>query len=265
MQEVYLVAGVRTAVGTFGGALKDHKPSELGAAVTREALARAGIAPAEIGHVAFGQVIHTEPADAYISRVCAVNAGIPVEVPAITVNRLCGSGLQAIVTAAQYILLGDADITVAGGVEVMSRAPYQLSGVRWGTRLGDTPMVDMVLGALTDPFGQIHMGITAENVAARYEITRKQQDEAAVTSHRRAARAIAEGRFKDQILPIPVKRKRETVDFDTDEHVRADATIEEMRKLRPAFRRDGSVTAGNASGINDGAAAVVLASGEAVR
>ncbi|MBV9735534.1 MAG: acetyl-CoA C-acyltransferase family protein [Acidisphaera sp.] len=266
MTEVYLVGGVRTAVGDFGGALKDVPPTELGACVARDALARAGVEPQRVGHVVFGQVIQTEPRDAYVSRVAAVDAGIPVEVPALTVNRLCGSGLQAIISAAQSILLGETDIALAGGVESMSRAPYIVPAARWGARLGDGVLTDTLVGALTDPFGRIHMGITAENVAERHQIGREEQDALAVESHRRAAAATKQGRFKEQILPVETKQRRKTVVFDTDEHVRDDISAEEMRGLRPAFRRDGgSVTAGNASGINDGAAAVVLASGEAVQ
>ncbi|MBV9784962.1 MAG: acetyl-CoA C-acyltransferase family protein [Acidisphaera sp.] len=266
MTDVYLVSGVRTAVGDFGGSLKDVPPSELGARVAREALSRSAVDPSRIGHVVFGQVIPTEAKDAYVSRVAAVDAGIPVEVPAMTVNRLCGSGLQAIVSAAQAIMLGEADVALGGGVESMSRAPYSVPSARWGARLGDNTLSDLLVGALTDPFKRIHMGVTAENVAERYQIGREEQDALAVESHRRAAAAIREGRFKEQVLPIETKQRRKTVVFDTDEHVREDATAEEMRGLRPAFRKEGgSVTAGNASGINDGAAAAVLASEEAVR
>jgi acetyl-CoA C-acetyltransferase len=257
-RDVLVVSGVRTAVGDFGGSLKDIPPTELGSRVAREALARAGVAGDEVGHVVFGNVIHTEPKDMYLSRVAAIGAGISQDAPALTLNRLCGSGLQAVVSAAQAVTLGDADIALAGGAESMSRAPYLASGMRWGARMGDTQMIDMMLAALHDPFDHIHMGETAENLAESHQITRAQQDELAVQSHRRAGRAIAEGRFKSQVLPVTLKsRKGETV-FDTDEHVRPNAKPEDLGKLRPVFRKDGTVTAGNASGINDGAAAVVL-------
>lgn len=257
-RDVVIVSGVRTAIGDFGGSLKDIPPTELGAQVAREALSRAGVAGEEVGHVVFGNVIHTEAKDMYLSRVAAIGAGITQDAPAMTLNRLCGSGLQAIVSAAQAVTLGDADIAVAGGAESMSRAAYLASGMRWGARMGDSKMIDMMTAALHDPFHNIHMGETAENLAESHQVTRQQQDELAVESHRRAARAIAEGRFKAQILPVTLKtRKGETV-FDTDEHVRPDAKIEDMQKLRPVFRKDGTVTAGNASGINDGASAVVL-------
>ncbi|PWR21879.1 acetyl-CoA C-acyltransferase family protein [Zavarzinia compransoris] len=262
---VYVVAGVRTAIGTFGGALKDKSPGELGTAVTVEALKRAGVAPAEVGHVVFGQVIQTEPADMYLARVAGIKAGIPVETPAFTLNRLCGSGVQAVISAAQGIALGDYEIAVAGGAEVMTRAPHQVSGARFGTKMGDTPLRDMLSGALTDPFNNILMGITAENVAERHGIDRAAQDALALESHRRAARAVAEGYFKDQILPVEVKVKGKPAVFDTDEHFRTDAKAEDFTGLRPVFRKDGTVTAGNASGINDGAAAVVLAGEDAVK
>jgi acetyl-CoA C-acetyltransferase len=257
-RDVVVVSGVRTAIGDFGGSLKDIPPTELGAQVAREALARAGVDGAEVGHVVFGNVIHTEPKDMYLSRVAALGAGIGEHVPALTLNRLCGSGLQAVVSAAQSILLGDADITLAGGAESMSRAPYMASGMRWGARMGDTQMIDMMVAALHDPFHKIHMGETAENLAESHQITRAQQDAAAVESHRRAARAIAEGRFKTQILPVVQKTRKGEIVFETDEHVRPDASEADMAKLRPVFRKDGTVTAGNASGINDGAAAVVM-------
>ncbi|MDE2580225.1 MAG: acetyl-CoA C-acyltransferase family protein [Rhodospirillales bacterium] len=257
-REVLVVSGVRTPVGDFGGALKDVPPTELGAQVVREALSRAAVAGSEVEHVVFGNVIHTEAKDMYLARVAALNAGVTQEAPALTLNRLCGSGLQAIVSAAQSILLGDAEIAVGAGAESMSRAAYLAQGMRWGARMGDTTMIDMMVAALHDPFHNIHMGETAENLAESHQITRAQQDALAVESHRRAGRAIKEGRFKEQILPIKLKtRKGETV-FDTDEHVRPDATAEDLAKLRAVFRKDGSVTAGNASGINDGAAAVVL-------
>jgi len=264
VNEVYIVSGVRTAIGTFGGSLKDKSPGELATAVTVEALKRAGLAPETIGHVVFGQVVQTEPADMYLARVAGVNAGIPVETPAFTLNRLCGSGLQAIISAAQGIALGDYDVAVAGGAEVMSRAPHQVSGGRFGTKMGDVAMRDMLNGALTDPFNRVLMGITAENVAERHAVSRDDQDALALESHRRAANAVKAGYFKDQILPIEVKVKGKPVAFDTDEHFRPDAKPEDFTSLRPVFKKDGSVTAGNASGINDAAAAVTLASKAAV-
>ena len=263
-REVYIVSGVRTAIGDFGGSLKDIPPTELGAQVAREALSRAHVDGAEVGHVVFGNVIHTESKDMYLARVAAVNAGISQDAPALTLNRLCGSGLQAIVSAAQAVTLGDADIAVAGGAESMSRAGYLASGMRWGARMGDSAMIDMMTAALHDPFHNIHMGVTAENLAESHQVTRAQQDDLALLSHQRAAHAIAEGRFKSQILPVTLKtRKGETI-FDTDEHVRSEAKAEDFSKLRPVFKKDGSVTAGNASGINDGASAVVLMDGDTV-
>jgi len=257
-REVVIVSGARTAIGDFGGSLKDVAPTELGAQVTREALKRAGVSGDEVGHVVFGNVIHTEPKDMYLSRVVALNAGIGQHVPALTLNRLCGSGLQAIVTASQAILLQDADIAVGGGAESMSRAPYTNPGMRWGARMGDAQVIDMMVAALHDPFHNIHMGVTAENVATEHQITREDQDALALTSHQRASRAIKEGRFKEQVLAVTLKtRKGETV-FDTDEHVRHDAAMGDFSKLKPVFQKDGTVTPGNASGINDGAAAVVL-------
>jgi acetyl-CoA C-acetyltransferase len=264
-REVVIVSGVRTAVGTFGGSLKSMAPTALGAICAREALSRAGVAPSDVGHVVFGNVIHTEPKDMYLSRVAAIEAGIPIEVPAMTLNRLCGSGVQAIVSAAQTIMLGDADVAVAGGAECMSRAPYTMPAARWGARMGDTQLVDMMIGALHDPFGHGHMGVTAENLAKKFDITREQQDALALQSHRRAAAAIAEGRFKSQIVPVEVKAGRNTVVFDTDEHVRTDATMEGLSGLRPVFLKDGTVTPGNSSGINDGAAALVLMSADAAK
>jgi len=257
-RDVVVVSGVRTAIGDFGGALKDISPSELGSQVVREALTRAGVDGGEVGHVVFGNVIHTEPKDMYLSRVAAMGAGVGEHVPALTLNRLCGSGLQAIISAAQTIMLGDADIAVGGGAESMSRAPYLASGMRWGARMGDQQMVDMMVAALHDPFHKIHMGETAENLAESHQITREQQDKTAVESHRRAARAISEGRFREQILPVVMKTRKGEMIFDTDEHVRADVSEADLAKLRAVFRKDGTVTAGNASGINDGAAAVVL-------
>jgi len=257
-REVLVVSGVRTPIGDFGGALKDVPPTELGAQVVREALVRAEVAGAEVDQVVFGNVIHTEAKDMYFARVAALGAGVAQAAPALTLNRLCGSGLQAIVSAAQSILLGDADIAIGAGAESMSRAAYLAQGVRWGARMGDAAMVDMMLAALHDPFHGIHMGETAENLAESHQITRAAQDALAVESHRRAGRAIKEGRFREQILPVKLKtRKGETV-FDTDEHPRPDTTAEDLGKLRAVFRKDGTVTAGNASGINDGAAAVVL-------
>ncbi len=261
-REVYVVSGVRTAIGDFGGSLKDVAPTELGAQVAREALSRANVAGDEVQHVVFGSVIHTEAKDMYLARVAALNAGITQDAPALTLNRLCGSGLQAIVSAAQAITLGDADIAVAGGAESMSRAAYLASGMRWGARMGDSAMIDMMTAALHDPFHNIHMGETAENLAESHQVTRGQQDELAMQSHQRAALAIKEGRFKTQILPVVQKtRKGETI-FDTDEHVRPDVKAEDLAKLRAVFRKDGTVTAGNASGVNDGAAAVVLMDGD---
>jgi acetyl-CoA C-acetyltransferase len=263
-REVYIVSGVRTAIGDFGGSLKDLPPTELGSRVAREALSRANVAGDEVQHVVFGNVIHTEAKDMYLSRVAAVNAGITQDAPALTVNRLCGSGLQAIVSAAQAVTLGDADIAVAGGAENMSRSGYLASGMRWGARMGDTTMIDMMTAALHDPFENIHMGMTAENLAESHQVTRGQQDDLALLSHQRAARAIREGRFTSQILPVTLKsRKGETI-FDTDEHVRGELKAEDLAKLRAVFKKDGTVTAGNASGINDGAAAVVLMDGDTV-
>lgn len=257
-ESVVILGGARTAIGTFGGSLKDQTPSDLGALVIAEALKRSGVTGTDIGHVVMGNIIHTEARDMYVSRVAAINAGIPQEAPALTVNRLCGSGLQAIISAAQTIMLGDCTAAVGGGTEVMSRAGYLMPAARWGARMGDTAVIDMMLGALSDPFGGGHMGITAENVADRYGLTRDEQDAFAVESQRRAAAAIAAGRFKDQIVPVVMKTRKGEVVFDTDEHVKADTTTDTLAKLRPAFKKEGSVTAGNASGINDGAAAVVL-------
>jgi acetyl-CoA C-acetyltransferase len=259
MQHVYVLAGQRTAIGDFGKSLKDIPPTKLGEIAIRAALTQAGVDASQIQHVVMGNVIHTEPRDAYISRVAAIEAGIPAETPALTVNRLCGSGLQAIVTAAQTIMLGDADIAVAGGAESMSRGGYLLPTERWGARLGDGKVVDMVVGALHDPFGHGHMGITAENIATRYQITREAQDAFAAESHRRAAAAIADGKFKSQITPVELPSKKSPIIFDTDEHVRADISTDSLATLKPAFKKDGSVTAGNASGLNDGGAALILA------
>ncbi len=257
-REVVVLSGVRTAIGDYGGGLKDIAPTELAARVVREAVSRAKVAPEDVGHVVFGNVIHTEPKDMYLSRVACINGGLPKETPALTLNRLCGSGLQAIVSAAQAIKLGDADVAVAGGAESMSRGAYADPSARWGARMGDHQMIDMMVGALTDPFDTVHMGITAENVAAKWGITRQQQDEMALESNRRAVNAMQKGYFKDQILPFEIKTRKGTVVVDSDEHPRADASMEGFAKLKTVFKPDGSVTAGNASGINDGAAACVL-------
>lgn len=258
-REVVIVSGVRTAIGDFGGSLKDFAPTELGARVVKEALRRAGVSGEDVGHVVFGNVIQTEPKDMYLARVAALNAGVAQHAPAMTVNRLCGSGLQAIVSAAQSILLGDAEIAVAGGAESMSRAPYIAPAARFGQRMGDARFVDMMLGALHDPFESFHMGVTAENVARRYGITREMQDALAVESHQRASRAIREGYFRDQILPIASQGKKGETIFDTDEHVRHDTSAADLARLRPVYQKEGgTVTAGNASGINDGAGALVL-------
>lgn len=258
-REVVIVSGVRTAIGKFGGSLKDVPPTELAALVVREVLARANVAGDQVGHVVFGNVIATEPKDMYMARVAAINGGVSEAAPALTVNRLCGSGLQAIISAAQAILLGDADVAIGGGAENMSRAPYMTPDTRFGVRMGDARLIDMMLGALNDPFHAVPMGITAENVAQKYGIKREQQDALAVESHRRAARAIAEGRFKEQIVPVTRRVKGKEVSFDTDEHVRPDVSLDDLSGMRPAFQKtDGTVTAGNASGINDAAAAVLM-------
>lgn len=257
-RDVVVVSGVRTAIGDFGGALKDLSPTELGARVTREAISRAQVSPEEIGHVVFGNVIQTEPKDMYLARVCALNGGIPQETPALTLNRLCGSGLQAIVTAAQAILLGDAEIALAGGAESMSRSGYVMPAARWGQRMGDQPLIDWMMGALSDPFDGQHMGITAERIAQQWQLSRELQDEFALESHRRAGAAIAAGHFRTQILPLEIKGRKGTVVFDTDEHVRPEASLADMTRLKSAFQKEGTVTAGNASGLNDAAAAAVL-------
>jgi acetyl-CoA C-acetyltransferase len=264
-REVVLVGAARTAIGDYGGSLKDVAPTALAALVTREAVRRAAIDPGAVGLVVFGNVIHSEPKDMYLSRVAAIDGGLAHHTSAVTLNRLCGSGLQAIVTAAQSIMLGDTDVAVAGGAESMSRGAYVLQSERWGQRMGNGSTVDMMVGALTDPFDTIHMGETAENVAAQFGIARETQDKLAVESHRRAARAIANGNFVDQIVPVEIKTRKGTTVFATDEHVRSDTTLEGLQKLRTVFRKDGTVTAGNASGINDAAAAVVLMEGSAAR
>jgi acetyl-CoA C-acetyltransferase len=261
-----VVSGVRTAIGTYGGSLKDIPPTELAAQVVRESLARAGVDGKDVGHVVFGHVVNTEPKDMYLSRVAALNGGCAEGTPAYNVNRLCGSGLQAIVNASQSILLGDADIAIGGGAENMSRGPYASLNMRWGARMGDTKMVDMVVGALHDPFHTIHMGVTAENVAAKYGITRDMQDALAVESHNRAQRATEAGYFKDQILPVILKSKKGDVSYATDEHFRPNCSLADMAKLKPVFvKENGTVTAGNASGINDAAAAVVLMDSKAAQ
>ncbi|SMF98083.1 beta-ketothiolase BktB [Burkholderia singularis] len=258
-REVVVVSGVRTAIGSFGGSLKDFAPTELGARVVREALSRAQVSGDEVGHVVFGNVVHTEPKDMYLARVAAINGGIAQHTPALTLNRLCGSGLQAILSAAQSVLLGDADIAVAGGAENMTRSPFSVPAARFGQRMGDTRLVDMMIGALSDPFESFHMGVTAENVAAKYGISRDAQDALALESHRRASQATKAGYFKEQILPIEIASKKGAIVFDTDEHVRHDAAIGDFAKLKPVFiKENGTVTAGNASGINDAAAALVL-------
>ncbi len=258
-REVVVVSGVRTAIGTYGGSLKDTPPTELASLVVREALSRANVEGKDVGHVVFGHVVNTEPKDMYLSRVAAINGGCAQETPAYNVNRLCGSGLQAIINASQSILLGDADIAIGGGAENMSRAPYASLTSRWGARMGDTKMVDMMVGALHDPFNNIHMGVTAENIAAKWGITRDTQDALALESHIRAERATKEGRFASQIVPVMLKSRKGEVAYNTDEHFRPDCKIEDMSKLKPVFiKENGTVTAGNASGINDAAAAVVL-------
>jgi len=262
MSYIVILSGARTAIGTFGGSLAGTSPIEMGTIVAKAALERAGVEGGQIGQVAFGQVINTEPRDMYLSRVASMQAGVPNSTPAMNVNRLCGSGVQAIVSMVQSLMLGDADFALAGGSESMSRAPYIVPDQRWGAKMGDIRTLDMMLGALHCPFGTGHMGVTAENVAREHDITRQMQDEFAAESQRRAAAAIAAGHFKDQIVPVPVKVKRDMVDFVTDEHPKP-TTTETLAGLRAVFEKDGSVTAGNASGLNDGAAAVVLARREA--
>ena len=258
MREVVILSGVRTAIGDYGGALKNIAAADLAAKVVHEVVARAGIDPGEVGHVVFGNVIHGETRDMYLARVACINGGLPQHAAALTVNRLCGSGLQAIVSASQNILLDDTDAAVAGGAESMSRGGYLLPALRWGQRMSDGAAVDMMVGALTDPFDRVHMGITAENIAAKWRIGREEQDAFAAESHRRALHAIRNGYFKEQILPFEVVGHKETVVFDTDEHPRENTSVQNLAKLRPVFQKDGTVTAGNASGINDCAAALVL-------
>ena len=264
-REVYVVSAARTAIGTFGGALKDTPLADLATLAVKTALERSGAPADAIGHLAMGTVIVTEPRDAYLSRVAAVNAGLSKETPAFNVNRLCGSGLQAIVSASQAILLGDCEMAIGAGAEAMSRGAYISTAARFGARMGDSQLLDLMVGALHDPFHKIHMGITAENVGEQFGISRQQMDELAAESHRRAAAAIAAGRFKEQIVPVTLKTRKGEVQFDTDEHVKPDTTVETLAKMRAAFKKDGAVTAGNASGVNDGAGAVVLASGDAVK
>jgi len=258
-REVVVVSAVRTAIGTFGGSLKDIAPTDLAAQVVKESLVRAQVAGADVGHVVFGHVVNTEPKDMYLSRVAAINGGCAEGTPAFNVNRLCGSGLQAIVSASQSILLGDTDVAIGGGAENMSRVPFASLNMRWGARMGDTKMVDMMIGALHDPFHNIHMGVTAENIAAKWGITREMQDALALESHNRAQRATEAGYFKDQIVPVLLKSKKGDVAYATDEHFRPNCQMADLVKLKPAFlKENGTVTAGNASGINDAAAAVVL-------
>ncbi len=261
-REVMVVAAARTAIGGYGGSLKDMPPTKLGSIAIKEAVARAKVDPASVGHVVIGSVIHGEARDMYMSRVAAIDAGLPVGTPCLTVNRLCGSGLQAIVSAAQHILLGDVDTVVGGGAESMSRAAYFLPTGRWGQRMGDGAVLDAMTGALHDPFGNGHMGITAENIAAKFGFTREEQDAFALQSHKRAANALEKGYFKDQIVPIELKTRKGVEQFTIDEHVRRDVKIEDMQKLKAVFKKDGTVTAGNASGLNDAAAAIVMCSSE---
>ena len=262
MTDIVILSGARTAIGTMGGSLSGTSAIELGAIVARAAMSRAGTEPAQIGHVAYGHVINTDPRDMYLSRAAAIEAGIPDTTPAMNVNRLCGSGAQAVVSATQSLMLGDADFALAGGAETMSRSPYILPQARWGQKMGDTTAQDMMLGALNCPFGTGHMGVTAENVADQDGISRADQDAFALESQTRAARAIAEGRFAGQIVPVAVKHRRQEIRFEVDEHPK-DTSSEALAALRPVFRKEGTVTAGNASGINDGAAALVLARAEA--
>ncbi len=264
-REVFVVSAARTAIGTFGGALKDSPPADLATLAIKTALERSGAAADSVGHVALGTVVTTEPRDAYMSRIATLGAGLPKETPAFNVSRLCGSGLQGIISASQAIMLGDCEVAIGGGAENMSRGAYLVPSARFGARMGDAQMLDVMVGVLHDPFQKIHMGLTAENVADKFGITRQMMDELAVESHRRAANAIKEGRFKEQIVAVMLKTRKGEVVFDTDEHVKADTTMETLAKMRPAFKKDGMVTAGNASGVNDGAAAVVLASADAVK
>jgi acetyl-CoA C-acetyltransferase len=263
--DIFVVSAVRSAIGSFGGSLKEVTPIQLATDVCRAAIERSGLAAEHIGHAVMGHVIPTEARDAYLSRAVAMNAGLSKETPAFNVNRLCGSGLQAIVSAAQSLMLGDAGAVLAGGVESMSRGAYLLPQTRWGARMGDVQAIDYMLGVLQDPFAGFHMGITAENIAERFGISRQVQDELALTSQYRASRAIAEGRFVEQIVPIQVATRKGTVSFATDEHVRGDTSFAQLSSMKPAFKKDGSVTAGNASGLNDGAGALIMATGQVVR
>ncbi len=265
MTDVVISSAARTAIGSFGRSLRDVPPTKLGATAAHAAIERAGIEPGQIEQVVFGNVIHTAPEDMYLGRVVGINAGIPKETPALTLNRLCGSGLQAIVSATQMIQSGDAAVALAGGAESMSRGAYWVQNARWGARMGDASMTDAVVGALTDPFNKIHMGVTAENLAESHGITRSDQDEFALESHRRAVAAIKAGVFEDEVVPVEVKSRKETIEFKVDEHARADVSLESLAKLKPAFNKDGTVTAGNASGVNDAAAAVVVMSADRAR
>ena len=256
--EVVIIDGIRTAIGDYGGALKPKSACELGAIAVKGVLERTGVDPHSVGHCVIGNVLHSDKRDMYISRYAALEGGCPIETPALTVNRLCGSGLQAVVSAAQIVQLGNADTVIAGGAESMSNAPYWATGMRWGQRMGNAEFMDVMVGALSDPFQGCHMGITAENVAEKWDITRDEQDELAVESHMRAARAQSEGRFDSQVIPVELKSRKGTTVFDTDEHIRPDCTMESLAKMRTVFKSDGSVTAGNASGINDAAAAIVM-------
>jgi len=262
MSSIVISSAARTAIGSFGRSLREVPPIELGATAARAAIERAGIEPDQVDQVVFGNVIHTSPEDHYLARVVGINAGIPKESPAMTLNRLCGSGLQAIVSAAQMIQTGDAEVALAGGAESMSRGAYWIDNARWGARMGDASLVDSVVGALTDPFSKIHMGVTAENLATSHGISREAQDEFALESHRRAIAAIEAGRFEDEVVPVEIKARKGTSEFKIDEHARADVTLEALAKLRPAFDKDGTVTPGNASGVNDAAAAVVVMSAD---
>jgi acetyl-CoA C-acetyltransferase len=260
MTNVVISSAARTAIGSFGRSLKDVPPTTLGATAARAAIDRSGLEPGQIEHVVFGNVIHTAPEDMYLARVVGMNAGVPKESPAMTLNRLCGSGLQAVVSASQMIQSGDVDVAVAGGAESMSRGAYWMENARWGARMGDATMTDAVVGCLTDPFNKVHMGVTAENLAESHGISREEQDEFAVESHRRAVQAREAGKFEDEIVPVEIKAKKETLEFKADEHMRADVSVEGLGKLRPAFNKEGTVTPGNASGVNDAAAAVVVMS-----
>jgi acetyl-CoA C-acetyltransferase len=262
--EIYVVSAARTAIGTFGGSLKDVPPADLATIAVKAALQRAAVDPALVGHLVMGNVIPTENRDAYISRVAAMNAGIPKETPAYNVNRLCGSGLQAIISAAQTLLLGDAEIAIGAGAESMSRGPYLMPSARWGARMGNVQAIDYMLGILHDPFHNIHMGITAENIAERNGITREMQDALALEDQKRAAHAIANGYFSEQIATVEIQDRKGTKLFNVDEHPRA-TSLEQLAAMKPAFKKEGSVTAGNASGLNDGAAALVMATGNAVQ